>query len=457
MKADTRRNNDTNSKKEINRKREINPIQYRKTDKKQGKILDQDKHIKPEQQKKRKLQNESDNRKVTSNQKQNAKTNPCPVISKCGGCQVLCEDYQKHLLDKQKMVEKLIGKHCKVEDIIGMKEPFHYRNKVHAVFDHDKKGNPISGVYEEGTHRVVPVESCLIHSKKADEIINSIRGLLKSFKIKTYNENTEFGLLRHVLIRTGRTSGEIMVVLVTASPIFPSKNNFVKALLMLHPEITTIIQNINNKKTSMILGEREQIMYGKGYIEDSLCDKVFRISAKSFYQVNPIQTEVLYRKAIDLANLTGKETMIDAYCGIGTIGLIASDKVKKVIGIELNKDAIRDAKTNAKRNEINNIEFYNADAGEYMSRLAAQNQTVDVVFLDPPRAGSDEKFLNSLVTLNPDKIVYISCNPVTLERDLQYLTKKGYKAKKAVPVDMFPWTEHVETIIMMTNSGSKGK
>jgi len=338
-----------------------------------------------------------------------------------------------------------------------MEDPRHYRNKVHVVFDHDRRGNAVSGVYEEGTHRVIAIESCLIHNEKADEIIASIRGLLKSFKIKTYDEDTGYGLLRHVLIRTGYHSKEIMVVLVIGSPIFPSKNNFVKALRKLHPEISTIVVNVNDKNTSMVLGEKEQVIYGKGFIEDSLCDKVFRISPKSFYQVNPQQTEILYRKAIEMAGLTGKETVLDAYCGTGTIGLIASDKADKVIGVELNKDAVADAKVNAKRNQVSNIQFYQKDASEFISQLAAQEEKIDVVFMDPPRAGSDERFLDSLAVLKPERVVYISCNPLTLERDVAYLTKKGYKAKKLAPVDMFPWTNHVETIIMMTNSGSKGK
>ncbi len=373
----------------------------------------------------------------------------CPHTRDCGGCQVKQQEYSEHLKQKQKQVEGLLSKYCKVENIIGMDQPYHYRNKVHAVFDHDRKGNPISGVYEEGTHRVIPIDSCRIHNRKADEIIVSIRNMLKSFKIKTYDEDSGYGLLRHVLIRSGHTSGEIMVVLVIASPIFPSKNNFVKALRQLHPEITTIILNVNDKDTSMILGEKEQVIYGKGFIEDTLCGKVFRISPKSFYQINTVQTEVLYGKAIELAGLTGTETIIDAYCGIGTISLIASDHAKKVIGVELNKDAVKDAITNAKRNQITNTEFYHQDAGEFMTQRAAMKESAEVVFMDPPRSGSDEKFLSSLCTLKPDRVVYISCNPVTLERDLNYLTKKGYQTVRAIPVDMFPWTEHVETVSLL--------
>lgn len=373
----------------------------------------------------------------------------CPVSDKCGGCQLQHFSYEKQLLEKQEQVNALLEKFCKVEDIIGMESPYYYRNKVHAAFDTDKKGNVISGVYEAGSHRVVPIDSCLIEDQRADNIIVTIRGMLKSFKIRTYDEDKGIGLLRHVMVRNGHLSGEIMVVLVLASHIFPSKNNFIKALLKKHPEITTIVMNVNSKKTSMVLGEREQVLYGKGFIEDTLCGKVFRISPKSFYQINAVQTEVLYGKAIELADLKGKETIIDAYCGIGTIGIIASNHVNKVIGVELNRDAVKDAITNAKRNKVNNIYFYNQDAGEFMNQMAAKKQSVDVVFLDPPRSGSTEEFMNSMILLNPKKVVYISCNPATLERDLAYLVKRGYEVKKAIPVDMFPGTEHVETVALI--------
>lgn len=386
------------------------------------------------------MQKESDNILQTGN---------CPVMNKCGGCQIQQYSYEKQLEEKQKQVNMLLDKYCKVENIIGMSDPYYYRNKVHAVFDTDKKGNVISGVYEGGTHRVVNIDSCLIEDQRADKIIVTIRGMLKSFKIRTYNEDTGVGLLRHVLIRTGHKSGEIMVVLVLGSHVFPSKNNFIKALLKAHPEITTIVMNVNNKRTSMVLGEREQVIYGKGYIEDALCDKVFRISPKSFYQINPVQTEILYGKAIELASLKGNEEIIDAYCGIGTIGIIASDYVKKVIGVELNRDAVKDAITNAKRNKVKNIFFYNQDAGEFMNQMAHEKQSADVVFLDPPRSGSTEQFLDSMISMSPKKVIYISCNPVTLERDLAYLVKRGYEAKTAIPVDMFPGTEHVETVVLV--------
>ncbi len=377
------------------------------------------------------------------------KNSLCPAQKKCGGCQLLEVPYGEQLRQKQKQVEKLLGPYCKVEKILGMEEPFHYRNKVHAVFGHRKDGTVISGTYQEGTHFIVPVDECMIEDPKADAIIRDIRDLLKSFKIKTYNEDTGYGLFRHALIRTGFHSGEVMVVLVLGSPILPSKNNFVKALRKLHPEITTIVLNVNSQKTSMILGEKETVLYGKGYIEDTLCGLTFRISSKSFYQVNPRQTEVLYSKAIQLAGLTGRERMIDAYCGIGTIGLIASSQAGEVIGVEQNPDAVKDAISNAKRNGVKNIRFYRNDAGKFMTELAQASETVDVVFMDPPRAGSDEAFLTSLVTLRPKKVVYISCNPVTLERDLKFLTKRGYQAKVACPVDMFPMCSNIESICLL--------
>lgn len=374
----------------------------------------------------------------------------CPVFKRCGGCQLLDMPYEKQLIQKHKTLLKLLKPYCAVPPIIGMKNPYHYRNKVHAVFDHDRNGNPISGVYEANSHRVVPVESCLIEDQKADEIIGTIRGMLKSFKIRTFDEDTGYGLLRHVLIRRGFSTGEIMVVLVTASWVFPSKNNFVKALRQKHPEITTIIQNVNGRDTSMVLGDKEQVLFGKGYIEDILCGCRFRISSKSFYQVNPVQTEVLYQIAIDAAGLTGKERVIDAYCGIGTIGIIASKRAKEVISVELNRDAVRDAIQNAKINGIHNVRFFCNDAGKFMVNMAESGERADVVFMDPPRSGSTPEFIDSVARLKPDKVVYVSCGPETLARDLAYFKKKGYEAEKGWGVDMFPGTGHVESVCLLS-------
>ena len=388
--------------------------------------------------------------KVQKNKKQTRnQTSACKIDKKCGGCQFQKMPYKEQLKRKQKQEEKLLGGFCKVSPIIGMEHPYFYRNKVHAVFDHDRKGNVISGIYAEGMHRVIAVEECLIEDKKSQEIIRTIRELLPSFKIKTYNEDTGYGLLRHVLIRRGFETGEIMVILVLGSPILPSKNNFVKALRKVHPEITTVVLNVNNKQTSMVLGEKEKPIYGPGFIKDRLCGCTFRISPKSFYQVNPVQTEILYNTAMDYAELTGKETVIDAYCGTGTIGLIAARNAKRVIGVELNKDAVKDARINAKENGIKNAEIYAGDAGRFMVDMASKNQKADVVFMDPPRAGSDEKFLSSVIKLGPKRVVYVSCNPETLARDLKYLTGNGYQAMKIQPVDNFPFCDHIETVVKL--------
>jgi 23S rRNA (uracil1939-C5)-methyltransferase len=371
----------------------------------------------------------------------------CPVSGVCGGCQYIDMDYKEQLKKKQKYISGLLQPYGHVNEIIGMENPYNYRNKVCATFRRKRNGDIISGKYEEGTHRVIDTKRCLIEDKRADEIIQTITRLIKSFKITVYNEDSGYGLMRHVLIRTGYATGQLMVILVTASPVFPSRKNFSKALLKAHPDITTIVQNINDRDTSMVLGERNQVIYGRGYIEDILCGKHFRISPNSFYQVNPVQTEKLYNKAIEYAKLNKNQTVIDAYCGIGTIGIVASSHAKNVIGVELNNAAIKDARINSRMNNTGNISFYNNDAGRFMVGMAEGGEPVDVVFMDPPRSGSDEAFLSSVVKLSPGRVVYISCGPETLARDLKYLTKHGYKFVEATPVDLFPFTEHVECIV----------
>ena len=375
----------------------------------------------------------------------------CPLYKKCGGCQLQNLSYAEQLGFKQRKTERLLGEFGRVEPIIGMAEPYHYRNKVQAAFATARNGKIISGVYQSGTHSIVCVDSCLTEDRKADEIIVSVRNMLRSFKIQPYDERSGSGTLRHVLVKRGFKTNQIMVVLVTAGPIFPAKNNFVKALRKEHPDITTIVHNINPYQTSLVLGERENVLYGTGKIEDELCGLTFRISPRSFYQINPAQTEVLYNTAMEYAGMSGREKVIDAYCGIGTIGLVASKRVGEVIGVELNRDAVHDAIANAKRNGIKNVRFFCDDAGEFMLGMAQDGEKADIVFMDPPRAGSDECFLSSLVTLAPKKVVYISCNPETQQRDLRFLTKRGYKVEKIQPVDMFPHTNHVETVVLLSH------
>ena len=376
----------------------------------------------------------------------------CPAAKKCGGCAYQGISYEEQLKIKTDKVRRLLRDLCPVRAVVGMENPYHYRNKIHAAFGRLRDGRIISGIYQEGTHKIVPVDDCLIEDETADAIIRDIRGLLPSFKIQIYNEDSGRGLLRHVLIRRGFATGQVLVALVLASPSLPSKNNFVRALRKLHPEIATIVLNINDKKTSMVLGERNITLYGKGYIEDILCGKTFRISPNSFYQVNPVQTERLYRKAVELAGLTGKERVMDAYCGIGTIGMATADQAGEVIGVELNRAAVRDAISSAKANGVKNIRFMAGDAGEFLEDMAARGERADVVFMDPPRAGSTEKFMDSVAKMGAGRVVYVSCNPETLARDLKYLKRKGYVAEEAWVVDMFPWTESIETVCLLKSN-----
>ncbi len=385
-------------------------------------------------------------------QKSTLKSNPdaCPLASKCGGCQLQNMTYERQLKWKQARSEILLKRFGKVSKIVGMDSPYHYRNKVQAAFGRTKTGKIISGVYQSGSHRIVNVDSCMTEDETADKIIVDIRSMLPEFKIKTYDEDRNFGFLRHVLVKRGFSSGEVMVVLVGADSRFPMKNKFTDALLKKHPEITTVIFNINPGKTNLVLGKKEEILFGNGYIEDTLCGCTFRISSRSFYQINPIQTEKLYNKAMELAQLNEKTSVIDAYCGIGTIGLVAAKTAGNVIGVELNPDAVKDAISNAKANNARNAHFYCADAGDFMEELALQGEKTDVVFMDPPRAGSTKKFIDSVVKMSPEKVVYISCNPETLARDLEYFVRKKYQVKRICPFDMFPQTNHIETVVLIT-------
>ena len=363
--------------------------------------------------------------------------------------------YPEQLAFKQRQAEMLLSKFGRVSKIIGMKNPFNYRNKVQAAFYFDfKRHRTVSGVYQSNSGKIIPIDYCMLEDRKADEIINTICRLADSFRIQPFDLRRG-GFLRHVLIKRGFSSGQIMVVIVSASPVFPSRNNFVKALLRAHPDITTIVHNINPYGENLTLGDNSKVLYGDGYIEDTLCGCTFRISPSSFYQINPVQCETLYSKAIEFARLTGKESVLDAYCGTGTIGIIASNNANKVLGVELNRDAVRDAVANAKINNVKNIYFECGDAGEVLKDLSDGGVKPDVVIMDPPRAGASREFLQALASVKPDRLVYISCNPQTLARDLEYLTKKGYRAKAIQPVDMFPFTRHVESVVLMSRAGSR--
>lgn len=381
--------------------------------------------------------------------------NSCPSAQFCGGCQYQGIKYEKQLESKQEKVEKLLSSFHTVEKIIPCKVPYHYRNKAQFTFAADEESHIYYGFYMSKTHMVVPVEECMICNEGMSKIMSSIKKTVILQHIPIYNERAKKGFLRHVLIRSSN-KGEYMVVLVTGVDLNARKEILVKQILKYNPEVKTIVQNINGSPGSQVLGKRNIVLYGSGYITDRLCGLDFRISPASFYQVNSLQTQVLYNEAIRCAQLNEEETLIDAYCGTGTIGLTASKYVKKVFGVEINKSALKDAKVNRKINDISNAEFVLADAGRYMETLSRKKEKVDIVIMDPPRAGSDTKFMSSLVRMNPEKVVYVSCNPVTLKRDLQYL-QRSYTIEKIQPIDMFPFTDHCETIVRLISRNTKSK
>ena len=376
---------------------------------------------------------------------------PCNIYEKCGGCSLLHINYNEQLKIKTEFVTNLFfktfNKVYPINDCIGMEKPEHYRNKNQLVLS-NQGAKLICGFYEENTHKVIDFKECYVQDEISDKIALVIKELLEKMHYKAYDEDRRTGLIRHILIKRSNVTKEVMVVIVTGNDIFPGSNNFVKALVSRCKEITTVIHNVNTRKTSAILGEKEKILYGKGFITDVLLGNKFKISAKSFYQINAIQCAKLYQKAIELAKLNKDDVVLDAYCGVGTIGISLAKYVKKVIGVEIVKDAVNDAVINAKYNNINNIHFFNADASEFMKNLAKKNEKIDVVIMDPPRSGSDIKFLNAVKRLAPKKVIYISCNPLTQVEDLKTLLE-DYRILTIQPVDMFPHTSHVETVVCL--------
>ena len=379
----------------------------------------------------------------------------CKLRAKnCGGCPLLGLDYAEQLKQKEEKVRALVGKYGPVHPIRGMEQPYHYRNKVISTFATGFGGKLTSGIYAANSHKVLPVESCLLQDEVLDKTMQAVRAAANACRYQPYDEDKGTGLVRHCLLRRGVATGQVMVVLVTAQPVLPGAKNFVKALLAEAAQrgvtVTTVVQNVNSRKTSVVLGEAEKVLYGKGFILDTLCGKTYAISPRSFYQINHAQTEVLYGLAVEAAKLTGKEVVLDAYCGIGTIGLTAADHAKQVVGVELNRDAVQDAIGNARHNGVKNARFFAADATRWIGEAAAAGEKADVIFMDPPREGSTPEFLASVARMAPKRVVYVSCNPVTLARDLATLTKLGYKAEGFTPVDMFPHTEHIETVCALS-------
>lgn len=375
----------------------------------------------------------------------------CGVYHICGGCQLQHIRYEHQLELKHDYVKKCfneVGLNIEVLKPIGMNDPYHYRNKLQIVFS-EKKKKIVSGFYEENTHKVVNVEACDIQDQVGNEIIKSFKLLMAKHKIKPYIEKTDEGLIKHVLVKRSEKTKEVLVVIVTRDLVFPGRNNIIKDLRQKHPEITTIVQNINPRRTSVVLGNEEKVIYGKGYIEDILLNRRFQISSKTFYQVNAKQTEVLYQTAIDLLNLKKTDVVLDAYAGVGTIGISLASKVKEVLSVEINPDSVKNAKKNAQINQISNIDFVCEDASKYIEFMQNEKIKLDAIVVDPPRAGLDKPFVDALNQIRVKKLVYISCDPTTLARDLKQLSYR-YDIKSVQPVDMFSQTYHIENVCLLT-------
>ena len=374
----------------------------------------------------------------------------CPVFKDCGSCKFNTQSYEEQLSVKQNRLVRLLGSYCSVSPIRGMADPLHYRHKVHQVPAGQPGGRILGGYYAAGSHRVVTVPSCRVDDEACQAVIATVCRLAQSPGITARNELRRTGYLRHVVVRKSRASGKMMVILVAVNARFHGRSKFTEQLVAAHPEVASIVLNINDRETSMVFGRQSIPLYGPPYLTETLCGLDFRLSPTAFFQVNPRQTEPLYETAMEFAALSGKETVIDAYCGTGTIGLIAAKRAARVIGAELNPDAVRDAIRNAKQNHITNARFVQADAGRFMTGFAEEGGHADVVFLDPPRSGCSPEFIAALLQLAPSRIVYISCGPDSLSRDLAAFTCGGYRVCAIQPYDLFPFTEHVETVVQLS-------
>ncbi|MGB2993205.1 MAG: 23S rRNA (uracil(1939)-C(5))-methyltransferase RlmD [Paenisporosarcina sp.] len=375
---------------------------------------------------------------------------PCHVFDECGGCQVQHLSYEGQLMWKQQMVKNAMERlaklpHVPVLPVKGMDNPWRYRNKSQIPFG-IQDGRVVAGFYQTRSHEIADTDVCIIQTEEADEILREMKKELGRLGIAPYNEKTNQGMLRHVVIRKGRATGEIMVVLITKKKKFPQQVEAVAAIKRILPQVTSIIQNVNEEKTNVIFGEKTITLWGKDAIEDLIGDVRFEISARSFYQVNPEQTEVLYQQALHYAQLTGTETVIDAYCGIGTISLFLAKQAKQVLGVEIVPQAIEDAKRNAEINGLHNTYFEAGLAEVVIPKWYKEGKTADVLVVDPPRKGCDEALLQTILEQKPNRIVYVSCNPATLARDLRILEDGGYETKEVQPVDMFPQTTHCEAV-----------
>ena len=377
----------------------------------------------------------------------------CATYKRCGGCSLRHIQYEETLKLKRDMVQNLVTKtlntKINVKDTIGMQEPFHYRNKLQYPVGYDKTNKPVMGVYANRTHEIIPVESCLIQNKEAEEVAKAVFEFIKENKITVYSEQTRKGAIRHIIVRIGVRTNEIMCILVTNEEKIEKENELVDAINKKFPQVKTIVKNINKKNTNVILGDTNVILSGNGYIYDKLGEYTFKISPMSFYQTNPIQTEVLYQKAIAFAKLDKDDILCDLYCGIGTIGIFASSKVKQVYGIEIVEEAVEAARENAKINKVDNIEFIAGDVEKAFKELVeTRGVKPTAIIVDPPRRGLDTTTISKILEIAVDKFVYVSCNPATMVRDLKMLEEK-YEVKEMQPVDMFPFTSHVEVCALL--------
>ena len=372
----------------------------------------------------------------------------CPYSALCGGCNKLHLAYEEEIKEKQLYIKKLFDSvgYKKEIEIVKADTPYYYRNKVTMAFKLSKTRKVVSGIYEEHSHKIVPVNDCLIQSEEINKVLKSVNTALSKNKIIPFVNG---GVVKHVLVRHAIKTNQIMVVIVTPNELFPGRANFVKDLLKLEPNITTIVQNIQSRDTSIVLGTKERVLYGKGFIIDELCGLKFKLSPRSFFQINPQQTEKLYNIAMEFANLRVGNTVMDAYSGIGTIGMVASKTCGKVICVENNPDAVNDAKFNAKFNNVNNVNFYCEDSTKFINELAQNKNKLDCLILDPPRTGTTYNFISAIKKMGIKRVVYVSCGPETLARDLKIFKEFGYEIKNAKCVDMFPRTEHVESVVLL--------
>ncbi|QBP40143.1 23S rRNA (uracil(1939)-C(5))-methyltransferase RlmD [Paenisporosarcina antarctica] len=375
---------------------------------------------------------------------------PCHVFDECGGCQVQHLSYEGQLKWKQQLVKNAIERiarlpHVTVHPVKGMDNPWRYRNKSQIPFAL-QDGKVVGGFYKTRSHEIVDTDTCIIQSEQADDLLREMKKQLGRIGITPYNEKTHQGMLRHIVIRKALATSEIMVVIVTKKKKFPQREEAIEAIKLILPEVTSIVQNINSEKTNVIFGEETFTLFGKDSIEDTIGDVRFEISARSFYQVNPEQTEVLYKQALEYAQLTGTETVIDAYCGIGTISLFLAKEAKQVLGVDVVPQAIEDAKRNAEINKFKNTYFEEGLAEVVIPKWYKDGITADVLVVDPPRKGCDEALLLTILEQKPKRVVYVSCNPATLARDLRILEDGGYATQEVQPVDMFPQTTHCEAV-----------